>query len=366
MKAAAQISANNRDQNPGFKVIYGIESYMINDTAPIFTGKVDTPFDGEFKIIRFDELQAFHDHAFKPYVGRKLDALVQSIRENGIVQPIIVRPVKDNDIYEIVSGHNRVEAAKQAELPSIPALVRELTDEAAVLLANETNMTQRSFKDWLPSERTKSIYQYHQAIKKQGSRTDLKESTSGEKHQKSDDHARAKTAKAYGLKENVIRLYLELYHLSDKLMERLDNGEFGTTPAQNLSHISPDGQALVDSVLDADREICKVTVANSISVRGELKDYTSKKIKKEEKESATEKVRELLNINTIFADEVTEKFKVIKVETDEYERLFPNKTTDEALDEIIVAVNFYHESVYRKATQTDEAVDMEEKNRQPE
>lgn len=334
----------------------------VNKSVHVETG---TLAGGELNTIPLDKLLPFNDHAFKPYEGRKREALVQSIRENGIVQPIIVRPIKNTDKYEIISGHNRCNAAKLSDLTSIPAIIRVMTDDEAVLLANETNMTQRSFKDWHPSERAKSIYQYHQAIKKQGSRSDLNESTSGDKRQRSDDHARAKTAKAYGLKENIIRLYIELYHLNDKLMERLDKGEFGTTPAQNLSHIKPDGQALVHSILSSDEQMYKVTTKNSKSVRDELKKYTLKSVKKGEMNTITGKIQELLSVESDnFADAPSEKFKIIQIETSEYDRLFSGKTTDEALAEIIVAVETYHDGIYNKDTQTGQPAVVKEATEQ--
>lgn len=206
--------------------------------------------DNIIQLVSIDNLQEFKGHAFKPYTGKRLDQLTKSIKENGVMQHIIARPTKNIHMFEIVSGHNRVIAAKQAGLTVIPAVVRKMSDDDAVILANETNVTQRSFKDWLPSEKAKSIYQYHEAVKKQGKRSVKKDDTSGGNSQKDADYARTKTANVYGVKGNIIRLYLEIHNLTEDLMNKLDIRDFEVTAAQALSFISPAGQSLVNAVLE--------------------------------------------------------------------------------------------------------------------
>ena len=97
--------------------------------------------------IPIDKLQPFQDHAFKPYRDKRFAQMAQSIRENGIFNPVIVRQTRIIDYFEIVSGHNRVKAAEGAGLHVVPVIIRDLSDDEAMLQANEANITQRNFND---------------------------------------------------------------------------------------------------------------------------------------------------------------------------------------------------------------------------
>lgn len=308
--------------------------------------------------IPIDKLQELKDHAFKPYKGKRLEQLTQSIRENGVTQPIIVRLTKNSIMYEIVSGHNRVEAAKQAGLKEVAAVVRKLSDDEATILANETNVTQRSFKDWLPSEKAKSIYQYHETIKKQGKRPSKKADTSGGNSQKSDDDARTKTAKVYGVKGNIIRQYLEIYRLTDELMDKLDNGYFGITTAQTISFISPSGQGLVNAVLDGDKDSCIVTVENSQKLRSLLENYDGKDAD-EEIRLKTE-VRRLLEFSSSESDSSADDIKNLPLAADLYEELFSDRPLKVAIEVLIEAVRLYHKINSDKTDKVDENPDQKD------
>jgi len=120
-----------------------------------------------------DKLFPYKNHPFKPYQGQRFDDMLESIRANGVLVPIIARPI-DEFTYEILSGHNRVEASKAAGLETIPAIVKEeLSDEEALLIVTETNLIQRSFSDLSHSERAVTLSMHYDAIKKQGKRTDM-------------------------------------------------------------------------------------------------------------------------------------------------------------------------------------------------
>lgn len=294
---------------------------------------------GIYKDIPLHILQPFRFHAFSPYQGDKLDRLATSIKEHGMMQPPIVR-LNPLDTFEIISGHNRVEAAKLAGLPIIPVIVRELSDDEAILLANEANIEQRSFASWLHVERAKSIHQYHEAIKRQGNRSDLVADTSGDISQKSNDYARAKTADAYGKSAHTIKLYLALYKLIDGLMVRLDRKEFGTTAAQQLSHVSVVGQNLIETVLTGNSDVCRITVTNAILVRDLLDSYQGNN--PDEETGIMEKVKSILTISTE-SPVIQPAFVSIKMEADDYKRLFPEQQKEEVIEEIIKAVEHYRE-----------------------
>jgi ParB family chromosome partitioning protein len=174
-----------------------------------------------------------------------------------------VRPI-DDFTYEILSGHNRVEAAKAAELEYIPAIVREkLTDEEALLIVTETNLLQRSFADMTHSERAVTLSMHHEAIKRQGRRTDLIReienmvsvgniNTSGTFSQVAKKlNTHEEMTREYGLSKDSIARYLRINKLIQALKERLDSGEIAFIPAVTTSFLSIDEQQRVDDILDS-------------------------------------------------------------------------------------------------------------------
>jgi ParB family chromosome partitioning protein len=194
-----------------------------------------------------------------------------------------VRPVDDFN-YEILSGHNRVEAAKAAGLETVPALVRDgLSDEDALLVVTETNLRQRSFADMSHSERALALSMHHDAIKKQGHRTDLIQEienmvnasninaseTFGLLDQKL--NSREKVAKEYGLDSRTIARYLRVEKLIDPLKNRLDENEFAFYAAVTLSYLSRDEQQIVDDILDASHYKVDMKKAETLRAASEKK-----------------------------------------------------------------------------------------------
>jgi len=126
------------------------------------------------------KLKSFSKHPFKVYDHEKMLALADSIKEQGVIVPILVRPIKDEKFeYEIVAGHNRVQASRLAEKDVIPCIVRELDDETATILMVDTNLQQR--ETILPSEKAWAYKYKLEAIKSQGKRTDLTSDQVGRK-----------------------------------------------------------------------------------------------------------------------------------------------------------------------------------------
>ena len=117
-----------------------------------------------------DKIKPFHDHPFHLYEGERLDDMVESIREHGVLKPMILR--KKGRGYEMLSGHNRQNAARIAGLTEIPAIVKEgLTDEEAYIYVIETNVIQRSFTDLAPSEKAALLFSKNETVIAQGSTT---------------------------------------------------------------------------------------------------------------------------------------------------------------------------------------------------
>ena len=225
------------------------------------------------KELAITKLIPFEGHIFKPYRGKKFEALVNSISENGVIVPIIVR--QKNDKYEILSGHNRVTAAKAAGLETVPAIIREgLSEDEAKLIVTVTNLIQRSFADLSHSERAAALTEHYNAIKSQGKRTDLISSiavmlgeneTSVTPYQKL--NARDYIAKSYGIGGSTVAQYIRAARIIEPLKERLDNGEFSLRSAVELSYLSEDTQAAVDSILSNEDGMFSIDVKTASELR---------------------------------------------------------------------------------------------------
>ncbi|MCL2076831.1 MAG: ParB N-terminal domain-containing protein [Oscillospiraceae bacterium] len=215
--------------------------------------------DDEQLTLPIERLQPYRDHPFKLYTGERFDALVESIKALGVVMPVIVRAL-GNSKYEILSGHNRVNAAKTAGLDEVPAVLKEdLNDEDAALIVTETNLIQRSFSDLSHSERAVALKTHMSAIKAQGKRSDIINEvnsllnvdenrgypTSGLLVPKLE--SRDKAAEKYGLDARSVSRYLRLAELEEHILKRVDNGEIGLYPAVSLSYLTAEEQKELDS-----------------------------------------------------------------------------------------------------------------------
>ena len=303
--------------------------------------------DFEVTKIPIAELVPFKNHIFKPYDDKRMNTLLASVKENGIIHPIVVRKITGKDSkekFEIISGHNRVKAAKLAGQTEVPAVVKELSDDEAVILSNEANIESRNFSTWLPSEKIKSINQYHSAVKNQGNKKNSK-TTSGDNRQKSDDdYARQKTAAAYGQSNSTIRVYIKLYELIEPLLDKLDMEDFGTTPAYEIAFISPEGQSLVSSVLDEDKKMYKITVKRSERLRAFFENEIDDSMIKNDSESVKTKIREILIQSKIdnTNDGLAKDIIYIPMSKEKYIEFFPDdKHQEDVVDYIIKALDRY-------------------------
>ena len=217
----------------------------ITDAVDILLEGVDVLEQGDIQDIEIDLLKAYHDHPFTLYTGKRLEDMVDSIRENGILNPIIVLK-KEDGAYEILSGHNRVNAARLANLKTVPCIVKKhLSEEEAYTYVIETNLMQRSFSDLLPTEKALILKIRYEKIASQGKRNDLKNEIDRlnqgiiEKENKAEDKTDSRKAlgKEYSLSGASIARYLRLNELSDSWKQEVDNGKIGLTMAVDLSYL---------------------------------------------------------------------------------------------------------------------------------
>ena len=197
-----------------------------------------------------EKIHSFEGHPYKVLDNEEMALLTESIKEQGILSPIIVRPIEEAEKeYEVISGHRRLHAAVKAGMKTVPALIYAISrDEAAIMLV-DSNLHREHI---LPSEKAFAYKLKYDALKAQGKRNDL---TSGQPVPKSDDN---RTMSVIG--ENVgesyktVQRYIRLTNLIPELLELVDEGKIALTPAVELSYLSDEQQyALLGTIEEEDR-----------------------------------------------------------------------------------------------------------------
>lgn len=237
------------------------ELFQFKTKEPSADGGAETPSGGIMLMeMEFSVLEFFPDHKFRLYTGQRLNDMVESIKEYGILQPIIVWHREDK--YILLSGHNRVNAGKLAGLTKCAAIVKEnLSYEDAVLIVTETNLRQRSFEDMSLSERAFCLKQHYEAIKSQGRRTDLlseieslvnpheiKENSTSLGNPKKLD-AGTSVSEEYGLSKDRIAKYLRIATLVTPLLECLDTKVLGFEAAYDISFVKEEMQPVIAELM---------------------------------------------------------------------------------------------------------------------
>ena len=206
-----------------------------------------------------DKLEPFPNHPFKVIDDDKMLETVESIKERGVLVPILVRP-KNDGYFEIVSGHRRHHASQLAGLTEIPAIVREMDDDTAILLMVDSNLQR---EELLPSEKAFAYKMKLDAIKRQGKRTDLTSAQIVPKLQ-----ARDIVAHDAGVNRMEVTRYVRLTYLVPDLLDRVDNKTMAFNAAVEVSyHTEPEQLMLCDAI---EREEC----TPNLSQAKRLKQYS--------------------------------------------------------------------------------------------
>ena len=199
--------------------------------------------------MEFSQMEPFPEHKFRLYEGQQLTDMVDSIRQFGILLPIILWHREDGR-YFILSGHNRCNAARMAGLKKGPVIIKEkLTYEDAVLIVTETNLRQRSFSDLSHSERAYCLAQHYEAMKAQGKRNDLlteietfmnpqdsgQNPTNAQREHRL--NSRDKIGKEYGLSHAKVARYIRIANSEESLIRKVDSGEIALLAAYQLSFV---------------------------------------------------------------------------------------------------------------------------------
>ncbi len=207
----------------------------------------DSSFEQQVIDVTIDKISEFTDHPFHLYEGKRLEDMIGSIKANGVLTPVIVRNM-GNGNYQMLAGHNRMNASKMAGLDTVPAVIKEnITDEEAYIYVIETNLMQRSFNDMYPSEKAVVLEMRYRMITNQGRRTDivneLQSLEVGEliKEDRVTD-SRGRIGKEYGLSGRTIARLLRLNNLIEELKLAVDNENIALMTGVELSYISKDLQ----------------------------------------------------------------------------------------------------------------------------
>lgn len=201
-------------------------------------------------MIPVEKIVPFHNHPFRIYEGERLDDMVESIKEHGVLNPVIVQKAADG--YEMLAGHNRWNAAKIVGIKEIPAIVKDgLTEAEAYVYVIETNLMQRSFTDLLPSEKAAVLAERYNKVLYQRHREDIvKELKELEGDSKGGHDVRLcknrdGLGEEYGLSGRSVARLLRVNELVPELKEKLDTGELNLMAAVQLSYASEDVQKTV-------------------------------------------------------------------------------------------------------------------------
>ncbi len=258
--------------------------------------------------IEVDKLKPFENHPYYVKDDDEMLNLTQSISENGILSPLIVRPIENNE-YEVISGHRRLHAGIKAGMDKVPALIYEMDKDAAVIALVDSNLHRDNV---LPSERAFAYKMKMEALSHQGKRTDLT----------LEQVAPRLSAEIIGESENIskdtVKRYVRLTNLLPKLLEYVDEGRIAFTPAVELSYLNDiEQQDLIETI---ESEDCTPSLSQAVRMKklsqaGELDDDKIFEIMSEEKANQKER---------------------IKIPTERVRKFFPESYTKAQIEDAIV------------------------------
>ena len=262
------------------------------------------------KILSIDKLHAFENHPYKVQDNEEMEALTESIKEHGIVSPVIVRPLENTtDEYEIISGHRRVMASRKAGITEVPALIVSLDRDAAAIVLVDSNLHREHI---LPSEKAYAYKMKAEALEHKGFRTDL---TSV---QLAPRLATEQIAEDVGTSKDTIKRYIRLTNLIPEILQYVDDGRISFTPAVELSYLNEqEQQDLLEQIEQSD---CTPSLSQACRFK-----------KISQGEGLTPEV-----IAEIMEEEKANQKERVKIPTEKLRKYFPkNYTVQQIEDEII-------------------------------
>ena len=264
----------------------------------------------DFKVLKHKDLYQFPDNPFHVAEDETLSELAESIKEFGIVTPIITRPKEDGNGYEVIAGQRRVRASELAGINTVPAFVLPLDRDRAIITLVDSNLQRENI---LPSERAFAYKMKSEAMKRQGFRTDLTSSQVVTKLRTDD-----KVAQGFGVGRMTVQRFIRLTELIPPILRMVDEGKIALTPAVELSFLKKDEQENLFATMESEEATPSLSQAQrmkSLSQSGRL------------------------DMDTIFAIMTEEKGnqkETLKINTSKLKKYFPKNTTPKQMEETII------------------------------
>ena len=287
---------------------------IFNDAVDVLCGAEDvSAAENGIQMLPIDSIRPFRNHPFRLYEGERLDDMVESIREHGILNPVIV--LQDTNGYEMLAGHNRQNAGRLAGLTEVPAIVKmDLTETDAYVYVIETNVIQRGFAELLPSEKAAVLAERYEKVSSQGRRNDILqeiEKLNGTEKPGTCGHdvhrlkSRDAVGEEYGMTGRNIARYIRVNQLEQPLKKQLDEGKLSLAAAVDLSYLSPKEQKIVADLAEPGK--IKLDANTARHIKDMAGDVTEKRV--------LEKV----------GNKKPDTGKTIKLSKDVYERYFTDR-----------------------------------------
>ena len=264
----------------------------------------------DFKVLKTADLYPFPDNPFHVVEDEMLSELSESIKEFGIVTPIITRPKEDGNGYEIIAGQRRVRASELAGINTVPAFVLPLDRDRAIITLVDSNLQRENI---LPSERAFAYKMKSEAMKRQGFRTDLTSSQVGTKLRTDD-----KVAQGFGVGRMTVQRFIRLTELIPPILQMVDEGRIALTPAVELSFLKKDEQENLFATMESEE------ATPSLSQAQRMKTLSQSG---------------WLDMDTIFAIMTEEKGnqkETVKIGMDRLKKYFPKGTTPKQMEDTII------------------------------
>jgi ParB family transcriptional regulator, chromosome partitioning protein len=264
----------------------------------------------DFKVLKTKDLYPFPDNPFHVAEDETLSELAESIKEFGIVTPIITRPKEDGDGYEVIAGQRRVRASELAGINTVPAFVLPLDRDRAIITLVDSNLQRENI---LPSERAFDYKMKSEAMKRQGFRTDLTSSQVVTKLRTDD-----KVAQGFGVGRMTVQRFIRLTELIPPILQMVDEGKIALTPAVELSFLKKDEQENLFATMESEE------ATPSLSQAQRMKQLSQSG---------------RLDMDTIFAIMTEEKGnqkETLKINTSKLKKYFPKNTTPKQMEETII------------------------------
>ena len=274
------------------------------------------------KIIAIDKLRPFEKHPYKVQNNEEMEALAESIKEHGIVSPVIVRPLENTtDEYEIISGHRRVMASRKAGITEVPALVVSLDRDAAAIVLVDSNLHREHI---LPSEKAFAYKLKAEALAHKGYRTDL---TSV---QVAPRLATEQIAEDASTSKDTIKRYIRLTNLIPEILQYVDDGRISFTPAVELSYLNEQEQ--YDLLEQMELNDCTPSLSQACRFK-----------KMSQEQGLTPEV-----IAAVMSEEKANQREMFKVPMERIRQYVPNANAKQAEDFVMKACEHYRKFLIRQ------------------